>query len=69
VKISSRIVSKQGSFAVTALSCSFPACEAIGAATEETVGRLAFVRKLLIRFDARDTKGRQELAEQLPLLR
>jgi hypothetical protein len=29
--------------------------EAIGAATEETVGRLAFVRKLLIRFDARDT--------------
>ena len=29
--------------------------EATGAATEETVGRLAFVRKLLIRFDARDT--------------
>jgi hypothetical protein len=29
--------------------------EATGEATEETVGRLAFVRKLLIRFDARDT--------------
>ena len=29
--------------------------EATGAATEDTVGRLAFVRKLLIRFDARDT--------------
>jgi len=29
--------------------------EATGAATEETVGRLASVRKLLIRFDARDT--------------
>ncbi|MGO9719893.1 MAG: hypothetical protein ACLPOA_04715 [Methylocella sp.] len=29
--------------------------EATGAATEEAVGRLAFVRKLLIRFDARDT--------------
>jgi hypothetical protein len=29
--------------------------EATGGATEETVGRLAFVRKLLIRFDARDT--------------
>jgi len=29
--------------------------EATGAATEETVGRLTFVRKLLIRFDARDT--------------
>src|SRR5208282_1466380 len=29
--------------------------EATGAATEETVGRLAFVRKLLIQFDARDT--------------
>ena len=29
--------------------------EATGAATEETIGRLAFVRKLLIRFDARDT--------------
>ena len=26
--------------------------EATGAATEDTVGRLAFVRKLLIRFDA-----------------
>ena len=29
--------------------------EATGAATEDTLGRLAFVRKLLIRFDARDT--------------
>ena len=29
--------------------------EATGAATEDTVSRLAFVRKLLIRFDARDT--------------
>jgi hypothetical protein len=29
--------------------------EATGAATEETVGRLTLVRKLLIRFDARDT--------------
>ena len=29
--------------------------EATGDATEDTVGRLAFVRKLLIRFDARDT--------------
>jgi hypothetical protein len=29
--------------------------EATGTATKETVGRLAFVRKLLIRFDARDT--------------
>ena len=29
--------------------------EATGEATEESVGRLAFVRKLLIRFDARDT--------------
>jgi len=29
--------------------------EATGEATEETVGRLAVVRKLLIRFDARDT--------------
>ena len=29
--------------------------EATGGATEDTVGRLAFVRKLLIRFDARDT--------------
>ena len=29
--------------------------EATGAATEETVGRLAFVRELLIRFDARET--------------
>ena len=29
--------------------------EATGDATEETVGRLAVVRKLLIRFDARDT--------------
>jgi hypothetical protein len=29
--------------------------EATGVATEETVGRLAFVRTLLIRFDARDT--------------
>ena len=28
--------------------------EATGAATEDTVGRLAFVRKLLIRFHARD---------------
>ena len=28
--------------------------EATGAATEETVGRLAFVRKMLVRFDARD---------------
>ena len=29
--------------------------EATGGVTEDTVGRLAFVRKLLIRFDARDT--------------
>jgi hypothetical protein len=29
--------------------------EATGDATEDTVGKLAFVRKLLIRFDARDT--------------
>jgi hypothetical protein len=29
--------------------------EATGVSTEETVGRLAYVRKLLIRFDARDT--------------
>jgi len=29
--------------------------EATGAATEETVCRLTLVRKLLIRFDARDT--------------
>jgi uroporphyrinogen-III synthase len=29
--------------------------EATDGATEDTVGRLAFVRKLLIRFDARDT--------------
>ena len=29
--------------------------EATGAATEDTLGRLVFVRKLLIRFDARDT--------------
>ncbi len=29
--------------------------EATGVATEETVGRLAYVRNLLIRFDARDT--------------
>ena len=29
--------------------------EATGEATEETVGRLTIVRKLLIRFDARDT--------------
>ena len=29
--------------------------EATGDATEDTVGRLTLVRKLLIRFDARDT--------------
>jgi hypothetical protein len=29
--------------------------EATGDATEDTVSRLAFVRKLLARFDARDT--------------
>jgi hypothetical protein len=40
---------------------------ATGHATEDTVRRLAFVRKLLVRFDAKDTKGRQELAERLPL--
>ena len=41
--------------------------EATGEATEDTVSRLAFVRNLLVRFDARDMKGRQELAEWLPL--
>jgi len=41
--------------------------EATGEATEDTVSRLAFVRDLLVRFDARDMKGRQELAERLPL--
>ena len=41
--------------------------EATGDATEDTVSRLAFVRNLLVRFDARDMKGRQELAERLPL--
>jgi hypothetical protein len=29
--------------------------EATGDATEDTVGKLVFVRKLLVRFDARDT--------------
>ena len=41
--------------------------EATGEATEDTVSKLAFVRDLLVRFDARDMKGRQELAERLPL--
>jgi len=31
--------------------------EATGDATEDTVGRLAYVRNLLVRFDARDTKA------------
>jgi hypothetical protein len=31
--------------------------EATGAATEETVGRLNYVRMLLVRFDERDTTG------------
>jgi hypothetical protein len=41
--------------------------EATGDATEDTASKLAFVRKLLIRFDARDTPRRQELAKRLPL--
>jgi hypothetical protein len=40
--------------------------EATGEATEDTDSRLAYVRNLLVRFDARDTKGRQELAQRLP---
>lgn len=32
---------------------------ATGGATKDTLSRLAFVRKLLIRFDARDTPRRQ----------
>jgi hypothetical protein len=32
--------------------------EATGAATEDTVGRLDFVRKLLVRFDEWDTTTR-----------
>ena len=31
--------------------------EATGDTTEDTVGRLAYVRNLLVRFDARDTKA------------
>ena len=31
--------------------------EATGGATEDTVGRLAYVRNLLVRFDARGTKA------------
>jgi hypothetical protein len=31
--------------------------EGTGDATEDTVGRLAYVRNLLVRFDARDTKA------------
>jgi hypothetical protein len=31
--------------------------EAIGAATKDTVGRLKYVRTLLVRFDERDTTG------------
>ena len=41
--------------------------EATGEATKDTVSRLAFVRNLLVRFDARDMKGCQEPAERLPL--
>jgi hypothetical protein len=43
--------------------------EATGDATEETASTLVFVRKLLVRIDARDTTRREELAEQLPLVR
>jgi hypothetical protein len=39
--------------------------EAVGDATEGTVSRLVFVRKLLVGFDARDTTRRRELAERL----
>jgi hypothetical protein len=31
--------------------------EATGAATKDTVGRLNYVRKLLVQFDERDTAG------------
>jgi hypothetical protein len=31
--------------------------EATGAATKDTVGRLNYVRKLLVKFDERDTPG------------
>ena len=41
--------------------------EATGDATEDTASKLAFVRKLLIRFDVRDTPRRQEQAKRLPL--
>ena len=41
--------------------------EATGGATEVTVSRLAFVRKLLVRFDARDATRRQNGAERLSL--
>jgi hypothetical protein len=41
--------------------------EAIGEATDDTVSRLVYVRNLLVQFDARDSKGRQELAERFPL--
>ena len=37
--------------------------EATGAATEDTVGRLAFVRKLLIRFDAKEVRPRGQRVE------
>ncbi len=36
--------------------------EATGDATEDTVSRLAFVRNLLIRFDARDTSTAKQAA-------
>ena len=41
--------------------------EATGDVTEVTVSRLAFVRKLLVRFDARDATRRQDVAERLSL--
>lgn len=39
--------------------------EASGGATGDTVSRLAFVRKMLVRFDARDTAIRQQRAGML----
>jgi hypothetical protein len=43
--------------------------EATGDAAEDTASKLVFVRKLLVRFDAKGTPRREELAEQLPLVR
>jgi hypothetical protein len=42
--------------------------EATGGATEDTARRLAFVRKMLVLFDARDTPRQQVRAEKLEWL-